>query len=265
MRTEEQISLDSVKFEYCPGIPILWDITLSIQRGEFIGILGPNGSGKSTLGRLLNARLRPTAGILLVEGLLSTVPHNIRRIKTLVTLIESDPGMQFVTSTVFDEIAFALQTLKLTREEIIERVEAALTLFSLHSYRNSHPFHLSSGEQFRLLLAVALARRPHYLLLDEVTSMMDSVTRYDILQILSEQCAAGIAVILISHRIEDLLHADRILVLVGGKKEVEGPANTVLTQALVTPSWKIAVPITHQISSLLLPHHRDLFPELFQK
>lgn len=258
------IKLIDVHFQYQNMAPILEEITLSIRPGEFVGIVGANGSGKTTLARLLNGSLQPTSGRLLVDGLEGHRSEKRLAISRLVALITSDAESQFVTSTVFDEVAFCLQALRLSRDEIILRTDIALDLFDLAQYRHVHPFYLSIGEQARLLLAANLVRQPRYLILDEVTSMMDSHTRHMLWSyLLDERDQRGCSIILLTHRLDDLLQADRIIVLQQGKIVLDDSVERAFAQALDNPSWKIEVPLIYQLSQLLPPSHQADFPELF--
>lgn len=259
------IKLIDVHFQYQNMAPILTEMTLSIRPGEFIGIVGANGSGKTTLARLMNGSLQPTSGMLLVDGLQGHQRENQLAIRRLVAVINSDPESQFVTSTVFDEVAFCLQALRLSREEIMQRTEMALDLFDLAPYRDVHPFYLSVGEQSRLLLAANLVRQPRYLVLDEVTSMMDSHTRHRVLPfLLTQRAKMGLSIILLTHRLDDLLQADRIIVLQKGKIILDDSVEGVFAQALENPSWKVEVPLIYQLSQLLPPGSQTDFPELFR-
>lgn len=262
--TPPGIILNEVGFEYQgESRAILRDVTLFLEFGQFVGIVGPNGSGKTTLAKLLNASLTPTSGTVFVDDLPTSNPHNELAVKRLVSFVSSDPSTQFVTSTVLDEVAFALQAAWLETEEIIKRTAFVLDLFELTQYRDIHPFHLSIGEQFRLLLATAWARSPHYLILDEVTSMMDSHMRHSFLKLLKEQRGSSeITPILITHRLDDLFEADRIIVIDEGQIVADGSVGHILSQVMQHPHWKIEVPLVYQLAELLPPRFHSSLPEV---
>jgi energy-coupling factor transport system ATP-binding protein len=257
---EQGIHLNKVRFSYQPKSPILDDITLAINPGEFIGIVGANGSGKTTLAKLLNGNLLPVSGSVVVEGLFTDQYEDLKKIKRLVTLIHADPENQLVTSTVFDELIFSLQAIGTDPIEIARRGEDALNRFSLQQYRNIHPFYLSVGEQFRLLLAAGLIRQPRYLVLDETFSMMDSPTRYDFLHTLSSiRYENSLGVILLTHRLDDLISADRIIVLSSGKVEKEGTRSSIFSQVLQNETWNIEAPLIYQVYEQIDSQRRQWF------
>lgn len=257
------IHLREVTFEFRAGKRVLNGVTLSLRPGEFIGIVGPNASGKTTLARIVNASLEPTAGTACIDGLISSRSGHVSAIKALVALIGSDSENQLITSSVYEEIASGLQGLGLPADEVEQRCAAALDDFELQPYRDHHPFALSVGEQFRLLLAVSLVRQPRYLVLDEVLVMLDGRVRQRFLEILlklRQEHALGILVL--SHRLEDLMHADRVVVLNGGEVAANDVVATVFAQAMATPSWQIQPPHTYQVYCRLPPEQRGLFSEL---
>lgn len=258
------IQLHKVSFNFLKATPILRDITLTINSGDFVGIVGANGSGKTTLARLLNANLQPTSGIVLVDGLLSSDTRRQLAIRERVALVAADPENQFITSTVFDEITFALRATGLEAGEIIQRSEEALNRFNLGAYRDAHPFYLSVGEQFRVLLATALVRQPRYLVLDEINSMMDSFVRHNILQIVRNlQTEEGLGIILLTHRLEDLFYTDQIIVIQEGQIKTNGTPASILAQTLTKQEWKIEAPLLYQLARLLPSAFRSQFPEPF--
>jgi energy-coupling factor transport system ATP-binding protein len=254
------IHLCEVYFSYQDNAPILNDFTLSINPGEFVGIVGANGSGKTTLAKLINGNLLPVSGSVTVDGLLTEQPEELNRIKRLVSLIHADPENQLVTFTVFDELTFSLQTIEIDPARIVRRSEEALDKFSLQQYRNIHPYYLSVGEQFRLLLAVGLIRQPRYLVLDETFSMMDSPTRYDFLDTLGDiRSSNSLGVILLTHRLEDLICADRIIVISNGTVVKDGSRSSVFSQVLQNETWHIEAPLIYQVYEKIDERKRQWF------
>ncbi|UWG95499.1 energy-coupling factor transporter ATPase [Dehalobacter sp. DCM] len=198
------------------------DINLSITRGEYVGLLGMNGSGKSTLARLFNGLIKPTAGSVLIDGLDTRDPDNTSEIRRRVGIVFQNPDNQLISPVVEEEIAFGLENLNLPLYDIDERIDHALASVGLTEKRFHAPHLLSGGQKQRVALASVLAMRPNYLVLDEPTSMLDQQSRSELLdqlRILNEQ---GMTIILISHNPEDLLQADRLIVLDAGCVYTEG-------------------------------------------
>lgn len=257
---EPKIELLNVSFLYNHSDLVIRNLSHNFVAGEFIGLVGPNGSGKTTLAKLLNGSLLPNSGAVIVNGLNTDQAINQPQIKRLVTLIHSDPENQLITPTVFDEITFSLRALNLDEHEILNRTEEALATFNLYQYKDTHPYFLSVGEQFRLLLAAGLVRHPKYIVLDEVLSMLDSHTRQALLQLLLElRLKYGVCIVLLTHRLDDLLDADRILVLVDGQITAQGNVNSIFAHKNMFLDWRIEIPLSHQILSNLPP---DLQQEL---
>jgi energy-coupling factor transporter ATP-binding protein EcfA2 len=242
------LHLDRASFHYQASVPILRAISLSLRVGEFVGIVGPNGSGKSTFARLLNANLLPTTGTVMVDGLDTLDPANHKIIKQKVSLVHADPENQLITPTVYDEVAFSLQTFELSPTEVKRRCDDILATMGLARYRDWHPFYLSVGEQFRLLLATGLVRRPRYFIIDEAFSMIDSPSRQQMLRLLSDLCKKRqMGVILLTHRLEDLVHTERILVFRQGVVEADANGKEIFQKAPARKDWKIEVPLILQV------------------
>lgn len=201
----------------------LRNITLSIRKGEYVGLLGMNGSGKSTLARLLNGLIKPTEGRVIVNGLDTLKPENSNAIRRLVGMVFQNPDNQLVCPIIEEEIAFGPENMGLPLEEVKRRVEWALQICGIEDKRHHAPHLLSGGQKQIVALSSVLAMLPEYLVLDEPTSMLDPASRRKLMQqleILNKQ--AGITVILVSHNPEDLIQADRLVVLDRGSICLEG-------------------------------------------
>jgi energy-coupling factor transport system ATP-binding protein len=202
----------------------LKDISLHIKPGEFVGIAGKNGSGKTTLARLLNGLLLPSAGKVTVNGMDTRARRHIREIRRLVAMVFQNPDNQLVSPVIEEEVAFGPENLNLPEDEIEHRVEKVLQIVGLSELRQMSPHMLSGGQKQRVAIAAALAMQPDYLVLDEPTSMLDQSGRQMILeylQILNKQ--QGLTIILISHNMEDLAGADRLILLQEGSILCDAP------------------------------------------
>lgn len=238
------IVLQGVTYYY-PGTttPALEKINLAIRPGELLAVTGPNGSGKSTLARMMNGLLRPQEGRVLVDDLDTREPASLVAIRRRVGMVFQDPDNQLVAATAADDVAFGLENLGLPPAEIRERVLQALKTVGLEDLATRPPHQLSGGQKQRLALAGVLAMEPRYLVLDEATAMLDPVAREEILQrVLELRREQGIAVILISHLMEEALLADRILVMQAGQITWTGKPREIVHQDRVLASAGLRLP-----------------------
>ena len=189
-------------------------LSISFEAGKFTAVLGSNGSGKSSLAKLLNGLLLPDGGRITVDGFAVGDDENIWEIRRRVGLVFQDPGRQIVGAVVEDDIAFGLENLGLAREVIIARVDSVLKRLGLENVRKSEPHYLSGGQKQRVALAGVLAMQPDYLVLDEPTAMLDPLGRRKVLNLVKElQIEYGLGIIYITHHMEEILSADRVVVL----------------------------------------------------
>jgi energy-coupling factor transport system ATP-binding protein len=209
------VSCEGLTFSY-PGSeePALSEISFELRPGAYVGVVGPNGGGKSTLVRLLNGLLRPDSGRVRVSGHdPATEPFEVR--KHLGVLFQN-PENGLVAPFVEDDVAFGLENLGVPREEMRERVAQAIRAVGLEGYERREPHTLSGGEKQRVALAGLLAVEPEILVLDEPTSMLDAAGRREVLERL-EGLRSRKTVLHVTHHLEELLNADRVLVLNGGQ------------------------------------------------
>jgi energy-coupling factor transport system ATP-binding protein len=192
----------------------LTDVTFELRAGEYVGVVGPNGGGKSTLVRLLNGLLRADSGSVRVGELdPATEPYLVRR---RVGMLFQNPENGLVAPFVEDDVAFGLENLGVPREEMRDRVREAIRAVGLEGYERREPHTLSGGEKQRVALAGLLALDPEILLLDEPTAMLDAAGRREVLERL-EALRGARTVLHVTHHLEELLDAERILVLNAGR------------------------------------------------
>lgn len=207
----------------------LQNINLNIKRGEYIGLAGANGSGKTTLARMMNALLTPTSGRVYVNGLNTSDASKVKEIRRRVGMVFQNPDDQIVSSVVAEDIAFGPENLGLEPIEVKRRVDWALSVVRLEGLSSFDPHLLSGGQKQRVAIAAALAMLPSYLVLDEPASMLDGRGRSELLRQLSVvNRRYGIAIILISNQMEDLVEAEHLIVLREGRVFLQGPPEEVL-------------------------------------
>ncbi|HZJ84980.1 MAG TPA: energy-coupling factor transporter ATPase [Syntrophomonadaceae bacterium] len=209
------ISLRNVSYTYPhSNQAALVNITLDIAVGEFIAVVGKNASGKSTLARLLNGMLIPSSGLITVDGLKITDKQDLVKIRKKVGLLLPSPDNQIIFNLVEEDVAFGPGNLGLPTQEIRDRVDTALRMVSMEEFKKHPPYLLSGGQKQKVALAGLLAMNPEYLVLDEPTVMLDSQSKQSIIQnIIKINRNLKTTVIMITHDLEEVIHADRIVLL----------------------------------------------------
>lgn len=192
-------------------------VSLQINKGEFLAVLGPNGSGKSTLAKLLNGLLKPTEGIVTVDGLDTRNDGDITLIRQRLGFLFQNPENQIVAPIVEEDVAFGPENLGLPPEEIRQRVDKALDIVGL-SHCRKHPVQfLSGGQKQCVAIAGLLAMEPEYLILDEPTAMLDPVGRKKVLDIVLELKNRGVGIIYITHHLKEAILAQRLILMEKGQ------------------------------------------------
>lgn len=218
------IEVRNLRYRYGPEAEVLKGIDLRIDDGEYVGLVGSNGSGKSTLAKHLNALLRPTEGRVEVDGLSTDDEDRVAAIRQRVGMVFQNPDNQIVATIVEDDVAFGPENLGLSSEEIRDRVDEALATVHLERYREVSPNALSGGQKQRLAIAGVLAMRPAHMVVDEPTSMLDPVGRAEVRRVLARlHEEQGKTIIHITHLLDELLAADRVVALEMGELVFDGP------------------------------------------
>lgn len=216
------IRIENLSYRFSDGTESLRDINLRIKKGEFVALLGRNGSGKSTLVRHLNGLLRPSEGKVFVKGLDTTDSSNLRKIRQAVGMVFQNPATQFVGTTLEEDVAFGPENLALPGEEIRERVDRALSEVGLASFKSQAPKALSGGQQQCAAIACVLAMKPECIVFDEVTSMLDLESRELVMQIILKLRQKTRTLVYVTHRLEEVLAADRVIVMDRGEIMLTG-------------------------------------------
>lgn len=255
------IVLDSVTYTYGQGTPFekqaLTGISLTINEGEFIGIIGHTGSGKSTLVQHLNGLLHPTEGQVTVNGInLTDKTEEAKQSRHMVGMVFQYPEHQLFEETIAKDIAFGPTNLGLTQEEIEQRVKDAMDFVGLDykTYADRSPFHLSGGQMRRVAIAGVVAMKPKYLVLDEPSAGLDPAGREEIFaEIMRLHKEQGVTVILVSHNMEDISKmATRLLVIDDGKVLLDGkPIDIFMKYRETLQKAGVDVPPVSQLTAYL--------------
>ena len=252
------IELKNLTYTYGEGTPFcrtaVDNVSLSIEKGELIGVIGHTGSGKSTLIQTLNGLLRPTSGQVLLNGKDIWAEKKIRQVRFQVGMVFQYPEYQLFEETVLKDIAFGPGNMGLTPEEAIERAKKAAAFVGLsEDFYEKSPFELSGGEKRRVAIAGVIAMDPDVLILDEPTAGLDPRGRDVLLsQIIGYHKVRGNTVLLVSHSMEDVARiADRILVMNSSHAAMFGPTREIFARGAELEQMGLRVPqITKILASL---------------
>jgi energy-coupling factor transport system ATP-binding protein len=232
MSSDARISLTDVSFTYEEASsPALSGVTAEIKPGEFVAVLGHNGSGKSTMAKLLNALYLPSEGNVVVCGYDTRKEELVWEIRRRAGMIFQNPDNQIVATVVREDVAFGLENLGVPTEEMIPRIESALSTVRMNKYADTSPHMLSGGQKQRVAIAGILAMEPSVIIADEATAMLDPSGRKEVLdtvRMLNRN--KNITVVWITHFMEEAALADRILVVTDGEIRLSGTPAEVFSQ-----------------------------------
>ena len=253
------ISVKNLTYEYNPGTPsssvALDNVSLDIEKGDFIGLIGHTGSGKSTLVQHLNGLIKPTSGVIYLNGKdIHSDKKATREARFKVGLCFQYPEYQLFEETVAKDIAFGPRNMKLSENEVTSRVvKAAMYVGLKKEHMEKSPFDLSGGEKRRAAIAGVMAMDPEVLILDEPTAGLDPKGRDVILSLVKNyQKETGCTVILVSHSMEDIARvADKVIVMNKGKVEMYGDVRTVYADCDRLSAIGLNVPQITKVFSLL--------------
>ncbi|MFI3236769.1 MAG: energy-coupling factor transporter ATPase [Lachnospiraceae bacterium] len=218
-------------------------LDLEVKPGEFVAILGHNGSGKSTFAKHINGILYPTSGTVWIDGLDVSVESNIWDIRQRAGMVFQNPDNQIIGQTVEEDVAFGPENLGVPTEEIWERMEESLSAVGMYEFRKFSPNKLSGGQKQRVSIAGVLAMHPKCIVLDEPTAMLDPNGRKEVIRAargLNE--VEGVTVLLITHYMEEIIHADKVYVMDSGKIAMAGTPREVFSQVEELQKLRLNVP-----------------------
>lgn len=222
---------------------ILKDISLSIDKGDFVALLGHNGSGKSTFAKHMNAILLPSAGTMTVDGIDTKDESQRFTLRSHVGMVFQNPDNQIVATIVEEDVAFGPENLGIPPKEIRERVDDAMKAVEMYEYREHAPSQLSGGQKQRVAIAGIIAMRPDCIVLDEPTAMLDPSGRREVMNtihMLNQEY--GITIVLITHYMEEAAQANRVVVMDDGKVVLDNTPKEVFSHVETLKKIGLDVP-----------------------
>ena len=218
------------------------NVNIDIKAGDFVAVLGHNGSGKSTFAKHLNALVMPTEGTVYVDGMDTKDSGNTLSIRQTAGMVFQNPDNQIVGTLVDEEVGFGPENIGVPTEEIWERVEKSLKAVGMYQFRSASPNKLSGGQKQRVAIAGIVAMKPKCIVLDEPTAMLDPLGRKEVLNVLHElNRKENVTIILITHYMEEVIDADYVYVMDGGKLVMDGTPRQIFTQVYMLKSMSLDV------------------------
>lgn len=219
------------------------NVSLSVKQGEFIAILGHNGSGKSTLAKHFNAILYPTEGTVFVDGMDTRNDEKLWDVRREAGMVFQNPDNQIIGQIVEEDVGFGPENLGVPTEEIWQRVEESLKAVGMYEFRKYAPGKLSGGQKQRVSIAGVIAMHPKCIVLDEPTAMLDPLGRKEVIRaVRALNDVEGITIILITHYMEEIIHADKVFVMDQGKIALQGTPRKIFSQVEKLKELRLDVP-----------------------
>ncbi len=224
-------------------------VNLEIEAGQFVAILGHNGSGKSTLAKHLNALLHPTEGTVYVDGKDIRETDKVWDIRQTAGMVFQNPDNQIIGQVVEEDVGFGPENLGVETKDIWERVEESLKAVGMYEYRKHSPNKLSGGQKQRVSIAGVIAMHPKCIILDEPTAMLDPNGRKEVIRAARAlNQVEGITIILITHYMEEVIHADKVYVMDEGKVVMQGSPKEIFSRVEELRELRLDVPQVTQLA-----------------
>ena len=233
-------------------------VDLDIAQGQFIAILGHNGSGKSTLAKHMNAILYPSEGTIWVDGKDTTEEQYLWDIRQTAGMVFQNPDNQIIGQIVEEDVGFGPENMGITTKEIWERVEESLKAVGMYEYRKYSPNKLSGGQKQRVSIAGVIAMHPKCIVMDEPTAMLDPSGRKEVIRAARAlNDVEKVTVILITHYMEEIIHADKVFVMDKGHIAMEGTPREIFSQVEQLQALRLDVPqvtlLAHELKQSGVP------------
>ena len=232
------------------------DVSIEIKEGEFVAVLGHNGSGKSTFAKQLDAILLPTDGTVWIQGLDTSKEENLWEVRKKTGMVFQNPDNQIIGNIVEEDVGFGPENMGIPTDEIWKRVDESLEAVGMTAYRMKSPNKLSGGQKQRVAIAGVMAMRPQCIVLDEPTAMLDPNGRQEVVKTVHElNRQEGITVVLITHYMEEVIHADRVIVMDDGRVVMDGTPREIFSRVEELKSYRLDVP---QVTELAYELQKNL-------
>ena len=219
------------------------DVNLDIEAGDFVAVLGHNGSGKSTLAKQMNALLIPSEGTMWVDDMDTAKEPELWKIRQRAGMVFQNPDNQIIGTVVEEDVGFGPENMGVPTEEIWKRVDDSLKKTGMTAYRYASPNKLSGGQKQRVAIAGVVAMRPSCIVLDEPTAMLDPNGRREVLEAVSElNQKENVTVILITHYMEEVIHANKVYVMDRGNVVMQGTPREIFSQVETLKKYRLDVP-----------------------
>mgnify|MGYP000009497558 FL=1 len=252
IRRDEEGNVESIQ-------TALDHVDLDVKQGDFIAILGHNGSGKSTLAKHINALLAPSEGSLFVDGMDVSKEENVIPVRKTAGMVFQNPDNQIIASVVEEDVGFGPENIGVPTDEIWQRVEESLKAVGMLKYRHHSPNKLSGGQKQRVAIAGVVAMEPKCIVLDEPTAMLDPNGRADVIRTAHElNQKKGVTIILITHYMEEVVGADKVIVMDKGKVVMQGTPREIFSQVGKLKEYRLDVPQGTILADLLRQSGLDI-------
>ena len=236
IRRDEEENIEEVK-------RAIDDVDVDIKQGDFVAVLGHNGSGKSTFAKHINGILMPSEGTVLVSGIDTRDEDHIWDVRRTAGMVFQNPDNQIIGNIVEEDVGFGPENIGVPTDEIWRRVDQSLDAVGMAAYRLQSPNKLSGGQKQRVAIAGVMAMRPQCIILDEPTAMLDPNGRKEVIRTLRQlNKAENITVLLITHYMEEAVHADRIIVMDDGRIVMDGKPREIFSRVKELKSHGLDVP-----------------------
>ena len=227
-------------------------VSLDIEEGSVVAILGHNGSGKSTFAKLMNGILLPSDGTVYIADMKTNDEEHLWDVRKTAGMVFQNPDNQIIGNVVEEDVGFGPENMGVPTEEIWERVDRSLEAVGMTAYRLQSPNKLSGGQKQRVAIAGVMAMKPRCIVLDEPTAMLDPNGRTEVIKTIHElNKQEGITVLLITHYMEEVIDADRVVVMDGGQVVMDGTPKEVFSKVNELKKYRLDVPQVTELADEL--------------